>query len=740
MKVTDFKVQFSRENILHLIDCYEDSPIYEEVLEEYERMTQEAYERMEPAAVLEFGKIPKEAASPAAPEGTRALFLIVTVGKRISEWSSALFGEGRYLEGMLADAFADDYLMQASESLQPLVRSICGEKQLGISRRLEAPTGIGMEAQKAAYEATDAGPILGMDITGSFMLSPVKSTCQIYLLKENSTEYHMDHNCRECPNKDCKMRHVAPIRLEVRTNGESHILISRDEKTVLEILREQGIYVPAVCAGRGSCGKCRIRVAEGEAAVTPSDERIFTPQQLSQGYRLACTCYPIGDMTVVTEEEAEKKMDIIGTISHRKTDGMEADGSGPVMVGIDIGTTTIAMELVDMDSGAEIDSYLCINRQRRYGADVISRIQASVEGKKEELQESIRQDLFTGLEKLTRGGEIVPEKVVIAGNTTMIHLLMGYPCDTLGVYPFIPHQIQKIESTLGEILGENVTEPPRTAWLCTVQMYRTKVWILPGISTFVGADIVSDILSCGLAESEKVSMLIDLGTNGEMGIGNRERILVTSTAAGPAFEGGNIVHGSGSIPGAICNVEIEDGRARVRTIQNEPPSGICGTGAIETLYELLQAGLVDETGLLEEDYEEDGFELAKGRDGEPICFYQKDIRELQLAKSAVRAGLETLLLRYEISPEDVDKVYLAGGFGYRMDVEKAVGIGLIPEVFADKIRVIGNGALEGAVRYGREEGAMDLAEDIVKISSEIGLSSDKAFNDLYMKHMYFECS
>ena len=149
---------------------------------------------------------------------------------------------------------------------------------------------------------------------------------------------------------------------------------------------------------------------------------------------------------------------------------------------------------------------------------------------------------------------------------------------------------------------------------------------------------------------------------------------------------------------------------------------------------------MDETGLLEEDYEEDGFELAKGRDGEPICFYQKDIRELQLAKSAVRAGLETLLLRYEISPEDVDKVYLAGGFGYRMDVEKAVGIGLIPEVFADKIRVIGNGALEGAVRYGREEGAMDLAEDIVKISSEIGLSSDKAFNDLYMKHMYFECS
>lgn len=730
MKMTDFKIRFNRANILHLIDCYEDSPIYEEVLEEYENMEQEAYAKIHPAAALEFGRIPEEAAGPAAPAGTQALFLIVTIGKEISEWSTVLFGEGRYLEGMLADAFADDYLMQASESLQPLIRTICEEKKLGISKRLEAPTGIGMEAQKTAFDVTEAGRILDMDIKSSYMFDPVKSTCQIYLLDENSTQYHMDHNCRECPNKDCKMRHVAPVTLEVRRKGESQILVSREEKTVLEVLREQGIYVPAVCSGRGSCGKCRIRVVSGDAAVTPADERTFTPEQLVEGYRLACTCYPLGDMVLALGEETEEKMDIIGIPSERNAGGPEKEADGPVMVGIDIGTTTIAMELVTMNSGAGTDSYLCINRQRRYGADVISRIQESVDGKKEELQESIREDLLLGLEKLTGAGRQIPEQVVIAGNTTMIHLLMGYPCNTLGIYPFTPYHIQQVESTLGEVLGENVTE----------RLRQVAVKILPGISTFVGADIVADILSCGLAESEKVSMLIDLGTNGEMGIGNRERILVTSTAAGPAFEGGNIVHGSGSIPGAISHVEIEGDQVRVQTIRDEPPAGICGTGAIEALYELLQADLVDDTGLMEDEWQECGYELARNREGGPICFYQKDVRELQLAKSAVRAGLETLLLRFGIRPEEVDKVYLAGGFGYRMDVAKAVGIGLIPEAFADKIEVIGNGALDGAIRYGREEGAAERAGEIVKLSSEIGLSADKDFNELYMEHMYFERS
>ena len=177
-------------------------------------------------------------------------------------------------------------------------------------------------------------------------------------------------------------------------------------------------------------------------------------------------------------------------------------------------------------------------------------------------------------------------------------------------------------------------------------------------------------------------MLIDLGTNGEMAVGCRDRILVTSTAAGPAFEGGDIVCGTGSIPGAICSVELRDGRASVQTIGGKPASGICGTGVIDTVYELKKTGIIDETGLMEEPWFDEGFllsEAALSDSGREIRFYQKDVRELQLAKSAVRAGLETLLSRYGTSYDEISHIYIAGGFGHQMDVAKAAAIGLLPE-------------------------------------------------------------
>ena len=183
--------------------------------------------------------------------------------------------------------------------------------------------------------------------------------------------------------------------------------------------------------------------------------------------------------------------------------------------------------------------------------------------------------------------------------------------------------------------------------------------LLPGISTYVGADIAAGIYSCGMASQEETSLLIDLGTNGEMAIGNKDRILVTSTAAGPAFEGGNISWGMGSVQGAVCSVQIEDGKASCRTIGEQPPLGLCGTGVVETAAELVRSGLVDETGLLDEEYE-DGFCLGETPAGEKILFTQKDVREIQLAKSAVRAGLETLLLRYGTDAAGIHKVYLAG--------------------------------------------------------------------------------
>jgi len=245
------------------------------------------------------------------------------------------------------------------------------------------------------------------------------------------------------------------------------------------------------------------------------------------------------------------------------------------------------------------------------------------------------------------------------------------------------------------------------------------------------------MLVCDMAaDNKKVSMLIDLGTNGEMAIGNGDRILVTSAAAGPAFEGGNITHGTGSVPGAVCGVEISGEDIRLKTIRDEAPTGICGTGTIEIIYELLKTGLLDETGYMEDEE----FVLAEKPDGN-VSFFQKDVRELQLAKSAIRAGVEALLLRYGVKAEDVDNVYLAGGFGYHINLAKAVGIGLFPKAFEDKIKIIGNGSLIGALACGRQEtkAACNVIIDrIKKVSDEVGLAMDNDFNELYMKYMFFD--
>ena len=314
--------------------------------------------------------------------------------------------------------------------------------------------------------------------------------------------------------------------------------------------------------------------------------------------------------------------------------------------------------------------------------------------------------------------------MIIGANTTMVHLLMGYSCKTLGVFPFTPVNIDTIHTTYKELFEQEDRD--------------FEVVIFPGISTYVGGDIVAGLYSLDFDKRENVSVLVDLGTNGEMAIGNKDRILTTSTAAGPAFEGGNITFGTGSVPGAICKVELKDGHAVTGTIQDAEPVGICGTGVIDMVYELVKAELVDETGLMEEDYFDDGFPLAVSSDGTGISFFQKDVREIQLAKSAVRAGLETLILNFGASYDDIGAIYIAGGFGYKMDIVKAVGIGLLPEECQDKIEAVGNSCLKGTRTYLLSSDCTERVQRILESSSEVQLSNDKHFNEFYMDYMYFE--
>ena len=337
------------------------------------------------------------------------------------------------------------------------------------------------------------------------------------------------------------------------------------------------------------------------------------------------------------------------------------------------------------------------------------------------MKQSIQKSLLEGIQALTQNGSLSIEQITIAANTTMVHLLMGYSCETLGVYPFTPVNLDTIHTTAKELLSDEIPDCPVT--------------ILPGISTYVGGDIVSGLYALDFHKKDRVSILIDLGTNGEMAIGNKDRLLVSSTAAGPAFEGGNIVCGTGSIPGAICSVSIDDSlHAHVKTIAGKTPFGICGTGVIESTCELLNAELIDETGLLDEDYFETGFPLALE---EKIYFYQKDIREIQLAKSAIRAGLETLRLKYNIPYEEIEHIYIAGGFGYKLNIQKAVKIGLFPEECKDKIIAVGNSSLNGAVKSLWTSDSQSTWTELIDHSAEVELSADKDFQEFYMEHMLF---
>lgn len=516
-------------------------------------------------------------------------------------------------------------------------------------------------------------------------------------------------------------------------NRETIIYLLREEK-LLDALLRHSLHISNECGGRGTCGKCVVKVLEGTLEITSRDREIFSDSELLSGYRMACTAYPSKDCTIMLLSDISSKYNVVTEILRNSayirpsTDKIKASyslfdyTSDGYAIAIDIGTTTLAMVLVAMSEGNILETYTAINTQRAYGADVISRIKASTEGKLQTLSQMIRMELLKGIYALLKKQSIGLDnimKIIVSGNTTMIHLFMEYSCEGLGAYPFKPVSLELINTFSNDIFDLNNKIP---------------ITILPGISVFVGGDITAGLLSCCIDLEDKPCLFIDLGTNGEMVLGNKERLLVTSTAAGPAFEGGNISCGVGSIPGAICNLSIEGGRLSYDTIDKKPAIGICGTGVLELVSELLKEGIIDATGLLIDPYFDNGYPVADMR------FTQGDIRQFQLAKAAIRAGVEILIKSYGISYEQLDKVYLAGGFGYHLDIDKAIRIGLLPKVATvnkTKIQAVGNTSLSGAVGILDDPLASSRMNHIISTSEEIHLSNNEEFNDLFIRYISF---
>lgn len=618
---------------------------------------------------------------------------------------------------------------------------------------------------------------------------------------------------------------VKPNSKNGRASDGKIELTQESALTLMPVLLKNRLMDGSFCGGRGDCGRCVVQFLKGAPLPTGLERSRLGPEELRQGYRLACVTRPKMDCTIriVETEKAEtpvvtemnllsesadlngqrnnlsenqksvvtqsdirenerlenvlKRSSVIldseaGVIESTETD--QKTGlikSVRYIIAVDLGTTTIAMQLRDAETRAVADTYCEMNPQRRYGTDVLARIQAAADGQGEELRRLVCGVILGGLGQFAKklrkevGEGALSEKpaagnagkilcMCIAGNTAMEHLLLGLDVSSLGRAPFLPAE-KGLQNITAARLFSGMEEMPENMPMADGRAFSDMpVYIAPCISAFVGGDIVAGLYALGLlgmkpsgdrekpgnvsvGDGEKIGLtervgkqsgdrwsekktaaerravlFIDLGTNGEMAITDGQRMIVTATAAGPAFEG--------------------DGT-------------MLGTDRIALTAQLLRRGILDETGLMAEPYFTEGVRIegakeavVAGREIKNDCYFtQKDVRGLQMAKAAIRAGVE--ILWEEMGRPGIEKVFLAGGFGYYLDVEAAVAVGLLPAYMRGRVQAAGNTSLAGAYEMGRDlcGKRLDAAalEERTCLAESINLAETEQFELLYLKYM-----
>lgn len=465
------------------------------------------------------------------------------------------------------------------------------------------------------------------------------------------------------------------------------------------------------CGGHGKCGKCKV-VARGELSeLTQVELDILTRKELADGVRLACLTYALGNCEIRTLEKNEYSQIVTAGDLPELELAPDFEKYG---VAIDVGTTTLAARLYDRN-GFMVAQTSRLNPQQEWGADVVSRIEAALGGKADALAKAIIQAIDGIVCDLSRLSDIDAKEIggaVITGNTVMLSLLSQEDIEPFSHAPF------EAKCLFGE------TVAARTLGLSSLND-DAWVYLPPCISAFVGADTTCAVIATQLCEGN-TAMLTDIGTNGEMALWHDGRLTVCSTAAGPAFEGVNIEMGMRGGTGAIDKVAMVNGGLNAHVIGGGDPVGICGSGLVDAVAAMLDLEMVDESGYLE-----DGSCIIQA----PVTLTQQDIRMLQLAKSAICAGLLTLIESREITPKDVPVLYIAGGFGNYLNVHSAARIGLIPFELTKASKIVGNSALAGASAMLLSPKIRSEAERLVKRADLLELSTSRVFSDYYMSGM-----
>ncbi len=450
--------------------------------------------------------------------------------------------------------------------------------------------------------------------------------------------------------------------------------------TLLQAQITGGLRPDAPCGGKGTCGKCRVIVQDREV--------------------LACQTPVYGDMTVDLPQP--KGLHILTEGLHVP---VQPDGTDDYALAFDIGTTTVVAYLLDGHTGNLLAQSSCQNPQTQFGADVISRIQHALKEGGEALSGCIRAAMTGLAEETARQAGISPSRITaasIAGNTAMHHLLLNIDPKPLVTPPYMPAVSQALE--------------------------RGGARILPNIAGFVGGDTVGCMAATRFDRQEALTLLIDLGTNGEMVLGNRHRRIACSTAAGPAFEGAKISCGMRGSDGAVDHVILENGNLSWHTIGDAAPRGLCGSGLLDLVAALLDQGIIGESGRMKDRQ----FKLCGN-----VVLTQKDVREVQLAKAAIRAGIELLAEELGVQVADIRRVYLAGAFGNYMNPASACRIGMIPPVLLDRIQPIGNAAGEGAKLCALSREEFLYSQRLAAETEFLELASLPRFRNRYLTALDF---
>lgn len=496
---------------------------------------------------------------------------------------------------------------------------------------------------------------------------------------------------------------------KINVKFNNRIIYAEKGDNLLSVLRNGGITIPSDCGGKKKCLKCKVKISP---FIESPCKKYLSSGEYNSNVRLACFFVVNEDIEVTSIEKAQADvLSVNQEFLSGQTSVLEAENLKKLAC-VDIGTTTVTISICD-ENFKHIETVNFLNPQRTFGADVVARIKASDEGHLESEQKLICDAVYEVFEKFN------VTKAVISANNVMLHLLLGVSPHSIGVSPYKPQFCDLKNLSFSEVFQKGEGE----------------VILLPSISGYVGGDIIAGMISTDI-ENKSNTLFLDLGTNGEMVLNAGGKLFCTSTAAGPAFEGGNISCGSYARSGAIAKVEFSNGKIKV---DDELADGICGSGLIDLIAVLLQNDVIDEMG----GYNESN--LVVTVDGqkrvylnENVYLSQKDIRAVQLAKGAISCGIKSLLNFAKLKESDLNKIMIGGGFSKNLNFSSCERIGLIPKELGKICTASGNTAILGALMCLKEQTLLEKAKMLAEKTQVLELGSDENFFNNFTECLIFE--